>query len=313
MTDYNNPIWNERYRPRKVADCILPVGLKQSLEAIVASREVPNLLFVGPAGTGKTTAARAICNELDCDVLVVNGSMNGNIDTLRTEIKDFASTMSFSGGRKVVILDEADYLSATTQAALRNFMEEFSGNCGFILTCNFLGKLIEPLQSRCSTVNFVFPKNELPKLAREFFARVESILNQEQIDYQREAVAQLITKHAPDWRKVINELQRYSATGNIDAGILVSLSDDSFKSLIAALKERKFETMRKWVAANADMEAAVLFRKLYDTASIYVADRSIPQLIVSISEGQYRHALVADPEINIAATLTEIMAECEFK
>ena len=312
--DVNSPLWVEKYRPQRIQDCVLPDALKETLQAIVSDGTIPNLIFAGGAGTGKTTAARALCAELDCDSLVINGSMNGNIDTLRNEIRDFASTMSFSGGRKYVILDEADYLNPqSTQPALRNFMEEYSSNCGFILTCNFVNKIIDPLHSRCSVVNFTFPKAEMPKLAGSFMKRVMSILESEEIEFDKAAVAALISKHAPDWRRVLNELQRYSVSGKVDAGILTQFSEETFKALIGFLKERKFDQMRKWVAANADMDPTVLYRKLYDSASVYVQEKSIPQLVMTIAQFQFWHSQVADVEINLAACLTELMADCEWK
>lgn len=308
-----SPIWCEAHRPHTINDCILPESLKATFQSIAESGTIPPLLLSGGAGTGKTTVARALCDMLGCDYIVINGSMSGNIDTLRTEIKDFASTMSFSGGRKYVILDEADAISDVTQKALRNFMEEYSSNCGFILTCNFPQKIIEPLHSRCSTVYFTYPKAELPKLAMQFLKRLADILRENEVEFDKQALAALITKHAPDWRRVINEVQRYSVTGKIDAGILTHFSEESFKTLIGHLKERKFDAMRKWVAANADMDATVLYRKLYDTASVYVADKSIPQLVMTIAQFQFWHGQVADVEINTTAALTELMAELEWK
>lgn len=256
-------LWVEKYRPKTIDECILTPELKSTFSSFVEKGEIPNLLLTGSAGVGKTTVARAMLEEINADYIVVNGSMNGNIDTLRTEIMQFASTVSFSGGRKYVILDEADYLNAnSTQPALRNFMEEFSRNCGFILTCNFVNRIIEPLHSRCSVINFNISKNELPRLAAGFFKRVVNILNAEKVEFDKAVVAELINKHVPDWRRVLNELQRYSHNGKIDSGIFVNLGDESFKALIGYLKTRNFTEMRKWVAENADSDSTSLFRKL---------------------------------------------------
>jgi DNA polymerase III delta prime subunit len=252
--------------------------------------------------------------QLQCDYIIINGSINGNIDTLRNEIRDFASSVSFSGGRKYVILDEADYLNPnSTQPALRNFMEEYSKNCGFILTCNFKNRIIEPLHSRCSVIEFKIDKEDKPKMASQFFKRVCNILNEESITYDQKAVIEVITKFFPDWRRVLNELQRYSATGKIDSGILVNFSEENLKGLVELLKVKNFTEVRKWVAENNDIDQTVFFRKLYDTASQYLKPNSIPQLVITLAEYQYKAAFVADHEINILACLTEIMAEGDFK
>lgn len=306
-------LWVEKYRPKTINECILTPELKSTFSSFVEKKEIPNLLLTGSAGVGKTTVAKAMLEEIGADYIVVNGSMNGNIDTLRNEILQFASTVSFFGGRKYVILDEADYLNAnSTQPALRNFMEEFSSNCGFILTCNFVNRIIDPLHSRCSVINFSISKNELPKLAAGFFKRVVNILNTEKVNFDKAVVAELINKHVPDWRRVLNELQRYSHNGKIDAGIFVNLGEESFKSLIGYLKTKNFTEMRKWVAENADSDSSSLFRKLYDTAYIHVKPDSIPQLILILADYQYKAAFVADNEINITAALTQIMVDVEF-
>jgi len=307
-------LWVEKYRPRSIDSAILPPTLKTTFQQFVDQKNIPNLLLTGRAGIGKTTVARAMLEELQCDYIIINGSMNGNIDTLRSEIKDFASSISFSGGRKYVILDEADYLNPnSTQPALRNFMEEYSRNCGFILTCNFKNKIIEPLHSRCSVVEFKIDKEDKPKMASLFYKRVCNILEQESVNYDQKAVIEVITKFFPDWRRVLNELQRYSATGKIDSGILVNFSEENLKGLVELLKAKNFTEVRKWVAENNDLDQAVFFRKLYDTASHYLKPNSIPQLVITLADYQYKAAFVADHEINILACLTEIMAEGEFK
>lgn len=306
-------LWVEAYRPKTVQDTILPEALKATFQEFVNQGNIPNLLLSGSAGCGKTTIARAMLEELGCDYIVINGSMNGNIDTLRNDIKSFASSVSLSGGRKYVILDEADYLNAnSTQPALRNFMEEFSKNCGFILTCNFKNRIIEPLQSRCSVIDFKISKKEMPVLAMQFMKRVAGILDKQGIEYDKAVVAEVIKKHFPDWRRVLNELQRYSATGRIDSGMLSNLQEASFKSLIGFLKERDFTSMRKWVGENIDSDSVAIFRTLYDTASEYMDKNSVPQLVLILAKYQYQAAFVADHEINLVSCLTEIMIECKF-
>ena len=306
-------LWVEKYRPRTIADCILPKDIKKTFQAFIDSGTIPNLLLTGTQGTGKTTAARAMCEQLQCDYIIINGSMNGGIDTLRNEIQQFASTVSFSGGRKMVILDEADYLNAqSTQPALRNFMEEFSRNCGFILTCNFKSRIIEPLHSRCSIVEFKIPPKEKPVLAGEFYKRILNILGTEGVEYNKNVVGELITRHFPDWRRIINELQRYSVSGKIDSGILVNLSDEHFTQLITILKDRRFNDMRKWVAESSDIDSSVLFRKIYDALNTIAKPVSIPQAILILADYQYKAAFVADQEINLVACLSQLMAEVEY-
>lgn len=306
-------LWVEKYRPKTINDCILPEGLKQTFSSFIDSGNIPNLLLTGSAGVGKTTVAKAMLEQIGADYIVINGSMNGNIDTLRNDIQQFASTISFSGGRKYVILDEADYLNAnSTQPALRNFMEEFSRNCGFILTCNFKHRIIEPLHSRCSVVDFKISKDDLPRLAVQFFKRTVGILSKEGVEYDKAVVAELINKHVPDWRRVLNELQRYSVNGKIDSGIFVNLQDENLKTLIGYIKAKNFGEMRKWVGENSDTDSAQLFRKFYDQAYTYIKPASIPELVVLIAKYQYQAAFVADPEINTAAFLTEIMVSLEF-
>lgn len=306
-------LWVEKYRPKTIADTILPAELKETFQQFIDQGNIPNLLLSGSAGCGKTTAARAMLEQLGCDYIVINGSMNGNIDTLRNEIKSFASSVSLTGGRKYVILDEADYLNAnSTQPALRNFMEEFSRNCGFILTCNFKNRIIEPLQSRCSVIDFKISKKEMPQLAMQFMKRVANILETEGVEYDKAVVAEVIKKHFPDWRRVLNELQRYSATGKIDSGLLSNMQEMTFKSLIGFLKERDFTNMRKWVGENSDSDSIAIFRQLYDTASETMDKNSIPQLVLILAKYQYQAAFVADHEVNLVACLTEIMIDCKF-
>ena len=307
-------LWVEKYRPNTLSDCILPDELKNTFQEFVNQQNIPNLLLSGSAGVGKTTVAKAMLEELGADYIVVNGSLHGNIDTLRTEIMNFATTVSFSEGRKYVILDEADYLNPqSTQPALRNFMEEYSKNCGFILTCNFKNRIIEPLQSRCSVVDFLFPKKLAPSLAGSFFERVKSILEQEQVKYDEKVLAEIIQRHFPDWRRVLNELQRYSVSGIIDIGILSNSSQNAFKSLISLLKGKQFSDMRKWVGQNIDSDPTSIMRQLYDHANDHVKPSSIPQLVLLIGDYQYKSAFVADQEVNLVAFLTQVMAEVEFK
>lgn len=306
-------LWVEKYRPKTIEDCVLPEELKSTFQKFVDNKEIPNLLLTGSAGVGKTTVARAMLEQIGADYIVINGSMNGNIDTLRNEILQFASSVSFTGSRKYVILDEADYLNAnSTQPALRNFMEEFSRNCGFILTCNFRNRIIEPLHSRCSVVEFKISKADLPRLAAQFFKRVLGILDGNGVKYDKAVVAELIQRHLPDWRRVLNELQRYSVNGTIDTGIFAGHGDAAFASLVNILKQKKFTEMRKWVGENSDMDSTTLFRKFYDTAYEKVNPKSIPELVLIIAKYQYQAAFVADHEINTAAFLTEVMMAAEF-
>lgn len=307
-------LWVEKYRPHKIADCVLPENLKTTFQKFVDDKMIPNLLLSGGPGVGKTTVARAMLDEMDNDYIIINGSMNGNIDTLRNDIRNYAATVSFTSDRKYVILDEADYLNAnSTQPALRNFMEEFSNNCGFILTCNFKNRIIAPLHSRCSVVDFKITGKEKAELAKQFLERTYNILEQEGIQFDKKVVAQLITKFFPDWRRVLNELQRYSASGSIDSGILVNVADLDVKELITSLREKNFASMRKWVGLNNTIETNTLFRKLYDTAHDFLKPESIPQLVLIIGDYQYKAAFVVDQEINLAACLTSVMADCEFK
>ena len=303
-------LWVEKYRPKTVDETILPSDLKTTFQQFVDQKNIPNLILSGSAGVGKTTIARAMLEQLGCDYIVINGSMNGNIDTLRNEILNFASTVSFTGGRKYVILDEADYLNAnSTQPALRNFMEEFSGNCGFILTCNFKNRIIEPLHSRCSVIEFKISKKDMARLAGQFFKRTQGILEAEGVKYDKTVVAEVIQKHFPDWRRVLNELQRYSATGSIDTGILANMTQTSIKELIGYMKDKNFTEARKWVKNNTDTDVNDLFNQFYETATEYFEPRFIPALILLIAKYQYQNAFAANSEINFVAFIAETMME----
>lgn len=306
-------LWVEKYRPQTIEQTILPEKLKTIFKNIVKTGEVPNMLFSGTAGLGKTTVAKAMCNELDLDYILVNGSEEGNIDTLRTKIKQFASSVSLSGGYKVVILDEADYLNPqSTQPALRGFIEEFANNCRFILTCNFKNRIIEPLHSRCSVYEFNTSKKDMAPLAGQMMARLKDILEKENVEYEDKVLANLIMKYGPDWRRVLNECQRYSIGGRIDSGILINIGDESFQNLFSFLKTKDFKKMRSWVVNNIDTDASSIFRGLYDRMYDSVKPHFIPQLVLILADYQYKNAFVADHELNVVACMTEIMANVEF-
>ena len=310
----NEYLWVEKYRPQTVRDTILPIELKTVFQQFVDQKNIPNLILSGSAGVGKTTIAKAMLEELQCDYIVINGSMNGNIDTLRNEILNFVSSVSLTGGRKYVILDEADYLNAnSTQPALRNFMEEFSRNSSFILTCNFKNRIIEPLHSRCSIIDFKISKKDMAKLAMQFMKRVEDILSKENVEFDKGVVAEIIQKFFPDWRRTLNELQRYSATGKIDSGILNNLQEISIKDLVALMKDKNYTGMRNWVSVNLDTDVNSLYRQFYDTASTYIDKSTIPYLVILLAKYQYQGAFAANPEINFMAFLTETMIECKFQ
>ena len=308
----NEFLWVEKYRPKTIQETILPDDLKETFQKIVDSGEIPNMMFTGTAGLGKTTVARAICNELGLDYIVINGSEEGNIDTLRGKIKQFASSVSLSGGYKVVILDEADYLNPqSTQPALRGFIEEFSTNCRFILTCNFKNKVIEPLHSRCGVYEFNTTKKGMMTLCGSFMTRLMDILNKENVTYNKEVIANLITKHAPDWRRILNESQRGSIGGSINTDIIIT-DNSQYSDLYKHLKEKDFKKMRQWVVNNVDTEPAAIFRGVYDTMEGHVKPESIPQLILTLADYQYKNAFVADHELNMVACLTECMANVEY-
>ena len=309
MTDF---LWVEKYRPQTIKDCVLPDTLKETFQKIVDGGELPNMLFTGTAGLGKTTVAKALCNELGLDWILVNASESGNIDTLRTRIKQFASTVSLQGGYKVVILDEADYLNAqSTQPALRGFIEEFANNCRFILTCNFKNRIIEPLHSRCGVYEFNTTKKELAGLASQFMKRATSILEAEGVSrIDDKSLANLIMKHAPDWRRILNELQRHSMVGITSGDTTDSVR--SFESLFDHLRNKDFKKMRSWVAQNVDADATAIFRAIYDQMNEKIKPESIPQLVLILADYSYKNAFVADHELNTVACMTEIMANVEF-
>ena len=308
-------LWVEKYRPATIDECILPEHLKSQFKEIVATGEIPNMLLSGTAGLGKTTVARAICNELDLDYILINASESGNIDTLRGKIKQFASTISLQGGYKVVILDEADYLNAqSTQPALRGFIEEFSANCRFILTCNFKNKIIEPLHSRCGVIEFNTSKKDMAELCGQFMQRTMTILETEGVSVaDPNLVAELIMRHAPDWRRVLNELQRHSRGGELQLDVLSKSTSGSIADLFGFLKAKNFKEMRKWVANNMDVDSAAIFRGIYDSMDGAVAANAIPQLVLILADYQHKAAFVADAELNMVACLTEIMAGVEFE
>ena len=307
-------LWVEKYRPSTIEDCILPKDIKDTFQGIVASGEVQNLLLSGGAGCGKTTIAKALCNEMELDWIIINCSEDGNIDTLRTKIRNFASSVSISGGSKVVILDEFDYANAQSmQPALRGFIEEFANNCRFILTCNFKNRIIEPLHSRCTNIEFRIPNKEKPKMASSFLTRIEYILKTEGIEYEEKVLVQLVMRHFPDFRRVINELQRYSIAGVIDIGVLSKVGSIKINELTTAMKSKNFTDVRKWVVENLDNDQTRIFRKIYDGLYDTMESQSIPRAILILAEYQYKSAFVADQEINLTACLTELMVECELK
>ena len=307
-------LWVEKYRPSKISDCILTDDLKTTFQTFVNEGHVPNLLLSGGPGVGKTTIAKAMLKELDATYMMINGSEESGIDVLRNKIKNFASTVSMDGKRKFVILDEADYLNPqSTQPALRGFIEEFHKNCGFILTCNFKNRIIEPLHSRCSVIEFRIPSSLKPTLAGEFFKRVQTILAEENVQFQPKAVASVVEKYFPDWRRVLNELQRYSASGTIDSGILVNISETNMRDLVSFLKDKDFKSIRKWVANNLDNDPSRMYRKVYDTLYDEIDPNTVPHMVLAVADYSYKSAFVADQEINMLAFMIEIMSQVRFK
>ena len=309
-------LWVEKYRPKTIEDCILPENIKKTFQDFLHKGEVPNLLLAGPAGCGKTTVAKALCNELGVDVYVINGSDEGRfLDTVRNTAKNFASTVSLASTakHKVIIIDEADNTTNDVQLLLRAFTEEFSGNCRFIFTCNFKNKIIEPLHSRCACIDFSTNSKSKPQLAAKFFQRIQQILDTEGVEYDNKVLVELINKHFPDWRRVLNECQRYSAGGKIDSGILATFSDVKVNDLVKKFKEKDFPEVRKWVVNNLDNDTSVLLRRIYDACYDSMAPSSIPAAVLTLAKYQYQMAFVADQEINMLACLTELMVECEFK
>jgi len=305
-------IWVEKYRPKKIEECILPERLKKPFQEYVNQKSIPNLLLCGGAGVGKTTVAKAMCNEVGCDYMIINGSDENGVDIVRDKIKTYASSMSLSGGRKVIIIDEADYLSVNAQAAFRNAIETFSSNCSFIFTCNYKSKLIEPLHSRCAVIEFSLKNNEKAGMASQFFKRVQGILKSEEVVFDDKVIAEVVKKHFPDFRRVINELQRFSQMGDIDTGILAQITDVTISEVVGYLKDKDFGAIRKWVGSN-DIDPTELYRKLYDNLYDILKPVSIPQAVIIIADYSYKQSFVADAEINIMACLTEIMVSVEFK
>jgi DNA polymerase III delta prime subunit len=305
-------LWTEKFRPQTVQDCILPDRLKKPFQEYVNQKNIPNLLLAGGPGVGKTTVAKAMCKEIGCDYLVINGSDESGIDTFRTKIKNYASSMSLSGGRKVIIIDEADYLNPnSTQPALRNAIEEFAANCSFIFTCNYKNRIIEPLHSRCAVIEFSLKNNEKAQMGAQLFKKIQTILQNEKIDYEDKVVAELVKKHFPDFRRVLNELQRYSQFGKIDSGILAQIGEVSLNEIVKYVKDKDFGSIRKWVGSN-DIDSNTLFRKIYDSMYDSLKPHSIPQAVLILADYQYKAAFVADQEINTVACLTELMVNCEF-
>jgi len=316
MTMRDEFLWVEKYRPKTIEECILPSNIKKTFQDFLDKGEIPNMLLAGPAGCGKTTVAKALCNELGVDFYVINGSDEGRfLDTVRNTAKNFASTVSLSSTakHKVIIIDEADNTTNDVQLLLRAFIEEFSGNCRFIFTCNFKNKILEPLHSRCAVIEFSITGKQKPAIAASFFKRIQTILDKEGVGYEQKVLIELINKHFPDWRRVLNECQRYSSGGQIDSGILAHFSDVKVNDLVKKLKGKDFPEVRKWIVNNLDNDTGVLLRRIYDACYDSLVPNSIPSAVLILAKYQYQMAFVADQEINMLACLTEIMVECEFK
>ena len=306
-------LWVEKYRPHTIADCILPDEYKSTFQSYVDRKEIPHLLLCGGPGVGKTTVAKALCDEIGCDYLMINGSDESGIDTFRVKIKNYASSMSLGGGKKVIIIDEADYLNPnSTQPAMRAAMEEFAHNCTFIMTCNFKNRIIEPLHSRCAVIEFKLRKEDKPKMAASFMKRAAEILATEKIPFDKTVLVEVVKKYFPDYRRVLNELQRYSVSGKIDAGILSSIADVSLNELVTSLKDQNFSAMRKWVADFGSDDPARIYRKIYDSLYEILDKSTIPNAVLILAKYQYQAAFVADQELNLTACLTEMMVECKF-
>ena len=313
MTNSTEALWVERYRPHTIADCILPEEYKSTFQSYVDRKEIPHLLLCGGPGVGKTTVAKALCDEIGCDYLMINGSDESGIDTFRVKIKNYASAMSMTGGKKVIIIDEADYLNPnSTQPAMRAAMEEFAHNCTFIMTCNYKNRIIEPLHSRCAVIEFKLRKEDRPKMAAGFMKRAAEILAAEKIPFDKAVLVEVVKKHFPDYRRVLNELQRYSVSGKIDAGILTSIADVSLNELVTSLKDQNFSAMRKWVADFGSDDPARIYRKIYDSLYDVMDKSTIPNAVLILAKYQYQAAFVADQELNLTACLTEMMVECKF-
>jgi len=306
-------LWVEKYRPKKISECILPERLKTVFQEYVNKEEIPNLMLCGSAGVGKTSVAKAMCDEIGINHMYINASETRGIDMMRTTIRNYASTVSLTGGKKVIIFDEADYLTGEAQAAMRGAIEEFASNCTFIFTCNYKAKLIDAIHSRCSVIDFSLKNDEKKEMASQFFKRLQFILAEEKIDYDKAVLAKIIEKYFPDYRRTLNELQRYSSSGSIDAGIVAQLSDvRKIGELAKYLKEKNFGEMRRWVVVNSDIDSNHIYRKVYDSLSEHFTKDSIPQAIIILSKYQYQSAFVADQEINLVACLTELMVECSY-
>jgi len=304
-------LWVEKYRPSKVEDCILPEATKATFQEYVNRKEIPNLLLSGTAGVGKTTIARALCEEVGCDYIIINGSDESGIDVLRTKIKGFASSVSLLGGRKVIIIDEADYLNPnSTQPAFRGVIEEFANNCSFIFTCNYKNRIIAPLHSRCTVIDFRLQNGEKAKMASAFMKRIDTVLKNEKVEFDPKVLAEVITKHFPDYRRVLNELQRYSSFGKIDVGILSADANLKIKDLLGWIKDKNFNEVRKWVSNNSDNDVNLIYREIYDNLYEVLKKDSIPAAVILLAKYQYQAAFCADQEINLLAFLTEFMIEC---